>query len=88
MSGHSRAVVTYLQLRLASDDRYNESFLYYFSSKRLNKENGGLLLKGKDELVTAGNKYSRGTECCLYLSLCEQDSPKHLCLEADFKENY
>lgn len=81
-------VVSYLQLRLASDDRYNKSFLHYFSSKRLNKENGGLLLKGKGELVTAGNRYSRGTECCLYLSLRQQDSPRHLCLEADFKESY
>lgn len=87
----TRMVVTlrgYLRgnLRLACDDRYNKSFLHYFSNKRLNKGNGGLWMKGKDETVTAGNKYSRGTASCLCLSILQHNSPKHLCLEVGFKE--
>ena len=86
LSGHSGVMVTYLQLRLVSDDRYDNSFLHYFSSESLNKENRGLL--GKDELVAAGNRYSRGTEYCLCLGFLQEDSPKHLCLEAEFEEKY
>lgn len=62
-------------------------FLHYFSNKRVNKGNGGLWMKGKDEIVTARNRYSRGTASCLCCSILQHDSSKHLCLEVDFKEN-
>lgn len=81
--GHSRMVLTYLQLRLASDDRYNKNFLHYFSSKRLNKENWGPVAEREGWISD-----SRGTGCRLCLSLLQQDSPKHLCPEVEFKEKY
>lgn len=53
MSG--RAVVTHLQLRIANNDWYNQSFLRCFVSERLKKKNGDLLLKCNNELVMKGD---------------------------------
>lgn len=66
----------------------NKSFCYHFNSKRLNKEKVGLLLNGMGDLVTVDIQMRLRYSMPSWPQSAPTKSPRPLCLETGFKENY